>query len=217
MNISLTLEQMLSVFKAYNTATWPVQVIACMLGITAVFLTTKQLKNSNRIISAILSFIWLWTGIAFCIFYWAPVFTPSYAYAVLYIIQGIIFFAGIFKPKLSFRFEGSIYSIIGTIFVAYSLIGYLLVGYFLNHIYPQSVSIVLAPCPTVVFTFGMLLMTDKKVPKYILLIPLLWSVCGIIPVHLGVLEDIGLIIAGVAGTILIIVRDRNSQLVELKK
>ena len=84
-----------------------------------------------------------------------------------------------------------------------------LAGYFLGHIYPQSVSIILAPCPTVVFTFGMLLLTDKKVPKYILIIPLLWSVCGIIPVSLGILEDIGLIIAGVLGATLILVRVRK--------
>lgn len=217
MNISLTIDQMLSVFEAYNTATWPVQVIICLLGITAVFLTTRTLKNSSKIISAILSFTWLWTGIVFCILYWAPVFAPSYGYAALYIIQGVIFFAYIFNTKLSFRFEANIYSIIGTIFIAYSMVGYLLVGYFLDHIYPQSVSIILAPCPTVVFTFGLLLMTDKKVPKYILIIPLFWSLCGIIPVLMGISEDIGLIIAGVAGTILILVRDRNSQLVELKK
>jgi len=54
----------------------------------------------------------------------------------------------------------------------------------------------------------MLLLTDKKVPKYVLVIPLIWSICGIIPVHLGILEDIGLIISGVVGTTFILVRDR---------
>lgn len=210
MNISLTLEKMLSVFEAYNLATWPLQIIACLLGIVAVLLTIKKLKNSNQIISAILSFIWLWTGIVFCVLYWAPVYTPSYAYAVLYIIQGIIFFTGIFKPKLFFQFKPNIYSVIGILFIVYSMVGYFLVGYFLGHIYPQSLSFIIAPCPTVVFTFGMLLLTDKKVPKYVLIIPLLWSICGIIPVHLGILEDIGLIISGVVGTTLILVRDRRN-------
>ena len=209
MNISLTLEQMLSVFEAYNTATWIIQIVACLLGITAVFLTVKTSAYSSRIITAILSLIWLWTGIVFCIMYWAPGFTPSYGYAALYIIQGIIFFTGILKPKLSFRFTADIYSFLGILFIVYSMVGYTLVGYFLGHIYPQSVSIILAPCPTVVFTFGILLLTDKKVPKYILIIPLLWSLCGIMPVYMGIREDIGLIIAGVLGTTLILVRDRK--------
>jgi hypothetical protein len=209
MNISLNLEKMLSVFEAYNNATWPVQVIACLLGITAVILTIKTLKNSSRIISAILSFIWLWTGIVFCIVYWAPGYTPSYAYSVLYIIQGIIFITCIFRPKLSFRFKSDIYSFIGILFIVYSIVGYFLVGYFMGHIFPRSLSFILAPCPTVVFTFGMLLLTDKKVPKYVLLIPLLWSICGVIPVSLGILEDIGLIITGATGTLLILVRDRK--------
>jgi hypothetical protein len=47
------------------------------------------------------------------------------------------------------------------------------------------------------------------VPKYILLIPLIWSICGIMPVLMGMPEDIGLIIAGVVGTILILVRNRK--------
>jgi len=105
MKISLTLDQMLSVFETYNTATWFVQVIACILGITAIFLTVKTSVYTNRIISAILSFIWLWTGVVFCIFYWAPVFTPSYGYGVLYIIQAGMFFWALFRLKLSFRFE----------------------------------------------------------------------------------------------------------------
>jgi hypothetical protein len=209
MNISLTIDQMLSVFEAYNSATWPIQAIACLLVIGAVFLTVKPLKYSGEIITAILSFIWLWTGVVFCIIYWAPVFKPSYAYAVLYVVQGIIFFAGIFKPKLSFRFKTDFYSIIGILFIIYSLVGYFLTGYFLDHIYPRGVSIILAPCPAVVLTFGMLLLTDKKVPKYILIIPLFWSLCGIIPILMGIPEDIGLVTAGVLGTVLILVRDRK--------
>jgi hypothetical protein len=209
MNISLTLDQMLSVFEAYNTATWPLQAVACLLVITAIVLTIKPLKYSGEIIAAILSFVWLWTGVVFCAIYWAPVFKPSYGYTALYVAQGIIFFAGIFRPKLSFRFKPDIYTIVGLLFIIYSLAGYFLTGYFLDHIYPRAVSIILAPCPTVVLTFGMLLLTDRKFPKYILIIPLFWSLCGIIPILMGVTEDIGLVTAGVVGTILILLRDRK--------
>ena len=210
MNISLTIEQMLSVFETYNKATWPLQVFSCLLVIAAIILIVRTRVNTSRIVSAILSFIWLWTGVVFCIIYWARVYTLSYGYGALYIIQGLIFFASIFKPKLSFRFEPGIHSIVGILFIVYAMAGYTLVGYFLEHIYPQSVSIILAPCPTVVLTFGLLLLTDKKIPKYILIIPLLWSICGVIPVSLGILEDIGLIIAGVVGTTMILIRDRRN-------
>jgi hypothetical protein len=208
MNISLTLDQMLSVFEAYNTATLPVQVIAGVIIIIAVILTIKPVRSSGNIILAVLSLIWLWTGVVFCIIYWAKVFTPSYAYAALYIIQGILFFTCIFSSKLSFRFKPDIYSFLGILFILYSIAGYPLIGYLIGHNYPQSVSLILAPCPTVVLTFGFLLLTDKKFPKYILIIPLLWSLCGIMPVMMGILEDIGLITAGVVGTVLIFVREK---------
>lgn len=209
MNISLTLDQMLSVFEAYNTATLPLQVIACVVIIIAVILTIRPLRSSGKIIPAILSVIWLWTGIVFCIIYWAKIFTPSYAYAALFIIQGIIFLICIFRPKLSFRFKPDIYSLLGILFIIYAMVGYPVIGYFLGHVYPGSVSLILAPCPTVVLTFGFLLLTDKKFPRYILIIPLLWSICGIMPVIMGILEDIGLITSGVLSTILILLRDRK--------
>ncbi len=67
----------------------------------------------------------------------------------------------------------------------------------------------LTPCPLVVFTFGLLLLTNTKVPKSLFVIPFLWSVSGFIPVYIGIWEDGGLIIAGILGTIMIIRRDKK--------
>lgn len=91
------------------------------------------------------------------------------------------------------------------------MVGYPLIGYFAGHVYPESPAFGLTPCPATVFTFGMLLMTDKKVPVLYLVIPLLWAIGGFIPVSIGVTEDIGLIIAGFLGTAMIIYRDRISK------
>jgi hypothetical protein len=66
------------------------------------------------------------------------------------------------------------------------------------------------PCPTNVFTIGILLLTDKRFPKYLLLIPFLWSISGFIPVSKGILEDIGMIVFGVLGVVLIMMRNRKA-------
>jgi hypothetical protein len=82
-------------------------------------------------------------------------------------------------------------------------------GYFLGHVYPHSPTFG-APCPTVIFTFGLLLWTDKKLPKYLLGIPLLWSLLGIsAAVQWGVLEDVMLLISGLAATAMIVYRDKT--------
>jgi len=62
MNIPFTVEQFLGIFKSYNLAIWPMQVIAYLLGIDAVLLAIKNIRYSDRIISAVLSFYWLWMG-----------------------------------------------------------------------------------------------------------------------------------------------------------
>jgi hypothetical protein len=63
--------------------------------------------------------------------------------------------------------------------------------------------------PTTIFTSGILLWTRSTLPKILLVIPLLWSIIGFsAAVSLGIREDIGLLVAGVAGTTMIVIRDK---------
>lgn len=210
MNAILTLEQLLSTFERYNLAIWPVQVAAYVLGTVAIFLTLKRSRYSSRIIFGILASLWLWTGVVFFLRYFAQAYTPAYVFGVLFVVQGIVFLANIVKPRVSFGFEGNLYSVVGIVFIAYALIGYPVFGYFLGHRYPESPAFGLTPCPLTVFTFGLLLLTDKKVPWPLLIIPLLWAIGGVMPVSVGILEDIGLVITGVVGTAMLLCRDRRT-------
>jgi hypothetical protein len=207
MNSSLTGEQLLATFEAYNLDIWPMQVVAYLLGIVALFFAVKRTQGSGRITTAILSFLWLWTGIVFCLLYFGPVFVPGYGMGVLMIIQGAVFFAGALRPRFSFRFEPGVYSIIGILFIAYAMIGYPVVGHFVGHDYPRTLPFGLVPCPTTVFTFGLFMLSDRKVPRYFLVIPILFTVSAVVPVSRGILEDVGLIVAGVVGTVLMLIRD----------
>ena len=211
MNLTLTLAPLLATFEKYNLAIWPMQVLAYVLGLVALFFAIRPSRYSGRIVSGILCFLWLWTGVVFLPFYFGPVYTPAYAFGVLFIIQGFLFLASVLRPRLSFGFKGDVYSIVGLLLIAYAMVGYPLVGYSLGHIYPQTLPFGLTPCPATVFTFGLLLLTDKKVPRPFLVIPLLWGLGGVLPVSVGILEDIGLILAGVLGTALILYRDRKPQ------
>ena len=51
MNFSLDLDQTLSVFGAYNSAIWPMQVFAYLAGLVALYSATKQTRFSNNIAS----------------------------------------------------------------------------------------------------------------------------------------------------------------------
>lgn len=62
-----------------------------------------------------------------------------------------------------------------------------------------------APCPTTIFTFGLLLLTRGPVPLRLLVIPLLWALVGAsAALHLGVREDLGLVVTGLVATALLL-------------
>ena len=91
----------------------------------------------------------------------------------------------------------------------YALIIYPILGYLFGHKYPYSPTFGL-PCPTTIFTFGILLFVNKKIPVLVLIIPLLWSIIGFgAALNLSIYEDYGLLIAGILGFILLVVSNKN--------
>jgi Family of unknown function (DUF6064) len=79
-----------------------------------------------------------------------------------------------------------------------------LLGYALGQTFPGSPTFG-TPCPTTIFTFGLLLWADKKVPLSLLIIPVLWSIVGTLAaLNFGIKEDFGLLVAGTIGTTFII-------------
>jgi len=210
MNLSVDLDQTLSVFATYNLAIWPMQVFAYLAGLVALYSATKQSRFSNNIASGILSFFWMWTGAVFCIFFWAPAYPAAYAFGVLFVTQSVVFLLNAIKPTLSFKSQRNTFALIGWLFIAYAMVGYPLVGHFLGRVYPRWLPFGLVPCPTAVITLGLLMLTDKKVPRYVLVIPAIWSVCAIVPVVSGIYEDAGLIVAGLVCIPLLLRRDKES-------
>jgi hypothetical protein len=78
----------------------------------------------------------------------------------------------------------------------------------LDHIYRRSPTLGL-PCPTAVFTFGILIWADKPVSIPVLIVPFVWPLVGLTAaLNLGIKEDTGLLIAGLVATSCIVARNR---------
>lgn len=210
MQIPFTIEQFLEVMANYNISVWPMQIILNLLALVAIVLSFKKINAGDKINSAILSFFWLWIGVMYHLIHFTSINNAAYLFGMLFIIQGIIFiYAGIIKPNLSFKFELNWYAWVGALFILYALLIYPLLGYLFGHVYPKSPTFGL-PCPTTIFTFGLLLWTNKRVPKYVIIIPFIWALIGTgAAVNLTIYEDYGLFLAGVLGLIFIIIRDRK--------
>ncbi len=200
MNFPFTIKEFLNVFKNYNQSIFPLQILFYLLAILMIYLLFKKIKFGNKIITILLSFFWLWIGIVYQIIFFSGINKAANFFGALFILQGIIFFVyGVIYNKLSFSYKKNIYNYTGIIFILYALIIYPVIGHLLGHQYPYSPTFGL-PCPTTIFTFGILLFVDNKISFAVLLIPLLWSLLGFsAALNLSIYEDFGLLLAGLIG------------------
>lgn len=209
MNLPFTTEQFLDVFKTYNLAVWPAQYIILFTALLMIFLILKSISNSNLYVSLGLVFLWLWMGIVYQITFFTAINKAAYIFGALFIIQGLLFYYhGVHKKKMLFVYQKNLTGLIAIIFFLYALIFYPLLGYAFGHTYPYNPTFGL-PCPTTIFTFGVLLLMAQ--PKKILfIIPLIWSVIGFTAaLNLGIYEDIGLLVAGLATLVVIFTKNKK--------
>lgn len=211
--LPFTVDQFLQVFAEYNRAIWPAQLIAYALGGAAVWLMVTDRQKANRWINLILGIFWLWMGWVYHITFFSEVNPAAYVFGSLFLLQGVAFLTLIWmndKVVYSFRKDG--YGMVGTVFILYGMLIYSLLGYAMGHAYPRSPVFGVAPCPTAIFTFGLLLHTKSKVPIWLLIIPVFWSLVGFFAAfRLTIYEDMGLVLAGVVSITLLVIRNRKEK------
>lgn len=173
------------------------------------YLILKPGKYSNKVISGILAFFWIWIGVIYHWTFFATINPAARLFAVFFVLQGLIFiFEGIVRNSLEFSFSKDWRSVIGIALILFGSVVYPILGLFLGHNYPRSPTFGL-PCPTTIFTIGVLMLANRP-PKYVVVIPLLWSVFGFsAAISLGVKEDVSLLIAGLIGAGAILFRRTN--------
>jgi len=199
-------------FYAYNLVMWPMVIVTYLLGAIALVLAVKKTKYSNRTISGILVFLWLWAGIVSCVVFFAWMFGGGamwYFSGLIFVVGGILFLVfGVIRSSLSFKFTGDSYNILGAVIVVYSMLIYPIIGSLTERGYPAYPIFGTFPCPVTIFTFGLLLWADRKVPRIVTVMPLVWALMGVYPAFVyQVWADVGLIILGVVGFVTILRRN----------
>lgn len=211
MTLPFTIEQFLDVFARYNLAIQPLQFVAYVLGIVAVAVAIKGGRASGKIIFTILAIFWLWIGVAYHIVFFSSVNPAAYIFGTFFILQSMVFLlVGVLSSRVTFRFSLTIPSVVGAIFIAYAILVYPILNYIFGHAYPHMPVFGVTPCPATIFTFGILLWTKERLPMYVPIIPLLWSLIGVsAAIKLGIAEDYGLALAGILGVVLIAIGNRR--------
>jgi hypothetical protein len=207
MDLPFTVEQFLQVFKNYNQSIFPLQIFFYILAVTIIFCSIKRIAGADKIVNSILTFLWLRMGIVYHLLFFTTINNAAYLFGSFFIVQGmLLFYYGVIKGKLTYRFKQDTVGITGVILVTFALLVYPLLGYLFGHVYPEAPTFGV-PCPTTIFTFGVLLWSDRKIPKLLLVIPFLWSLLGLSAATiLGVREDMALLVASFTTTGILLFR-----------
>lgn len=205
MNLPFTTAQFFHVIERYNHFVFPFQLVILLSGFLAIWLLYTKTSNRNRWISTILSIVWLWNGIAYHIAFFTAINPAAYGFGALFILQGLLLFYSSFTNKHFNYITNSGWRIYaGYFFIVYGLILYPVISYFVEKSFSQTIILGL-PCPSTIMTFGFFILAAKTLAKYLLIIPVIWSIIGIsAAINIGVVQDFMIFIAAIAACIAVI-------------
>lgn len=210
MDLPFSPSQFFDVFVRYNTAVWPAQWLLWTMALAAVVLSFRGGPASSRIVSAVLALFWLWMGLVYHFEFFAAINPAARFFGAAFAVAAALFiWFGVWKGQLTFAPALDPAGGAGAVLMIYALVGYPLVGYLAGHRYP-AIPTFGAPCPTTIFTLGILLWIRGRVPWPVLIVPVAWSLVGSSAAFsLGVPEDYGLLVAGLAAVAITRFRSRR--------
>src|SRR5688572_6165747 len=205
-----TIEQFLDVFRLYNEAIYPLQWGLFIVAVAAVLMAFLKSPPADRNIAAILTILWGWMGIAYHLVFFTRINPLAYVFGGMCILQALLFlYHGVMKGRIQFAAGSDTAGITGAILIIFALIAYPLLGYLFGHVYPYSPTFG-APCPTTIFTFGLLLWNRPLLPLRLIAIPFVWSLIGFsAALELTIREDVSLFLAGLITCGVVAFRNRN--------
>jgi hypothetical protein len=203
--LPFTREQFFEVFAAYNRAVFPAQVVLLVAAAVAAFaLLTK--RESHVAIGALLAVLWGWMAIAYHFAFFTRINPAAWIFGLAFLAAALLFAYHARKGSLRFEIAFDAEGLLALLLLFYALAGYVLVGGWAGHDYPYAPTFG-APCPTTIFTLGMLLLAKRPVPWTLFVVPLAWSAIGAFAAaELDVVQDYGLFLAGVITAVVLVVR-----------
>lgn len=152
---------LLDYVELYNKRIFPIQVVTAVVAIILVGLLFMLPGVATTILlKAYLSIIFGWIGVAF-LFLMGDLRKRmpfiSFATAAAYFPLAIIFILDIFSMQTAYEISRPDWRLCGSLFMmVWGVIIYPLTGYLIGHRYPRVPLFGAMPCPTNIFTIGVL-------------------------------------------------------------
>jgi hypothetical protein len=127
----------------------------------------------------------------------------------MFALGGALFLlAGVLHQDLEFQPRRDVLGVVGGVFMLYAL-AYPVIDALTGLYFPAAPVFGVAPCPSAIFTAGLLLWTRPPMPMYVLVVPLIWLMAQAPPdaLAMGVVADLARVPVGVVTTALLVWRD----------
>jgi hypothetical protein len=193
-----TVEQFFGLFATYNQALWPAPILAYLAGSVALTALAFPSRLTTLTISWILAAMWFVNGAGYHLSFFAEINPLAKIFGAVFLFQALMLLAApIAFPHFRFAIRRDARSHIALMLIVFAALIYPAWGWLAGHHYPAVPVFGLAPCPTTIFTIGILLLGTQKFARSLLVIPMVWSaVGGSAAILLNVPQDFGLIAAG---------------------
>lgn len=210
MDLPFTEAEFFEVFAAYNQAIWPFQLVLTAAAVAMVMLVLAAPARAGRVVSLGLAALWMWMALGYHLAYFWSINPAAPVFAAISLgAAGAFLWQGILRQSLRFRPGMNATKSLGLVVTIFALAGYPVVCELLGQHYPAAPSFGL-PCPTTIFTFGVLLMAVRPVPGWVLAGPIAWALIGSGAAFLlGVPQDLVLLLMAALGGYMLW-RDRSA-------
>ncbi|MCC7425377.1 MAG: hypothetical protein IT557_00585 [Alphaproteobacteria bacterium] len=200
--LPFTTDAFFALFAEYNRTLWPTHVATWGLGLIALapLLRRDRAGVASAVAAGALALLWAVNATAYHLAFFTRINPAAWGFGALFLAQAAVFaMLGVAGSRLRFAWRGGAAGLAGAVAILYALVAYPLIGWALGHGWPGAPVFGMAPCPTVIFTIGLLLCAERPLPALAAVIPLLWAVIGgSASWLLSVPEDLGLPAAGLA-------------------
>jgi hypothetical protein len=193
MTLPFSRAEFFSVFAGYNESVWPAQTGLYVLAIIGIVLAQRRSIAASRGTYAVLAVLWLWMGLVYHAGFFAAINPAALGFALIFVVQSVLFAVlAVRQTTVAFAPRKDLAGLAGGLLIVLGLVIYPVLSLAAGHRYPAQPTFGL-PCPTTIFTLGLLLWARDRIPSAAFIIPLLWAAIGTFgAIQLGVIEDLSL-------------------------
>lgn len=194
-------------FELYNSAIWPLQLVALALGVAILVLLLRvgllrDVAWRGRAIAAMLVACWLWVAWAYFLERYDTINWAAGYFAVCFVVEAVLLvWTGIIRDRLRFRPGSDLIGRAGLCIFLFALFLHPLIGPFAGRPWLQVELFGVAPDPTAVATLGVLVAAHRTHWE-LLIIPLLW--CAISGATLWTMQSPDALVMPVAAALVMV-------------